>query len=200
MKTIDGACQWVNEMPAAPSDEAKSKQSPLLPCPEKSTPEKSTFDTQASPSLLPFHEMTQVVSYRRTAEQEKNQHVTADTLQSLYLLDQKLTVLELMGYREIPQRVQVGDMSRADGKRYGPHRGHRDGTEVDMRPATQTESQRAVGDFKTNANYSPEKTRILVDLLTGDPNLERILFNDSSISGVKEAAGHDDHLHLDFKK
>jgi hypothetical protein len=39
-----------------------------------------------------------------------------------------------------------------------------------------------------------------VNLLRSNPNVETILFNDTSIAGVRQWVGHDNHLHVHFRQ
>lgn len=150
--------------------------------------------------LLPFHELPHVVSYNDTAAQQKNQYISPETQRSLSTLNQHIAWLDLLKQSEKPAMVDVGDMSRKKGEAYGSHHLHRTGASVDMRPQKATYDHRAVGDFRHNRNYSPEKTQRLVELLRHDPNLKTIYFNDPRIRGVTPAKGHFNHLHVEFKK
>ncbi len=72
------------------------------------------------------------------------------------------------------------------------------GYQVDIRPLRKDDKKVPVN--VNNREYSREKTEKLVKVLKKDPNVKSILFNDKMIHGVKEVAGHNDHLHVDFKE
>lgn len=150
--------------------------------------------------FVQFEDLPHVVSYSQDPVQRETQYLSPETAQSLRRLNQELRWIDLLEPSEVPEKVDVGDMSRADGNPYGRHKAHRQGKEVDMRPATQAYTHAAVGSFQKNPNYSREKTQALVDLLRFDPNVKRILFNDPAIQGVSPAADHDNHLHVIFNK
>jgi len=152
------------------------------------------------PGFVPFEEMSHLVSYTDSKAQKANQYITEDAQASLKTLNQNLEWLDLLNPDEKPQTLDLGDMSRVNGAKYGKHKSHQRGTSIDMRPPTQTYTHGAVGDFRYNKNYSLEKTQVLVDLLKSDPNVKTIYFNDGRIDGVRHAKGHDNHLHVELKK
>ncbi len=94
-------------------------------------------------------------------------------------------------------RIAVGDISFQNGGHMPPHASHTRGVDVDVRPLRNDgeEGRCTISD----TSYSRENTRKLVELVSEDPNLKSILFNDSKILGVKQWAGHDNHLHIRFK-
>lgn len=94
--------------------------------------------------------------------------------------------------------IGVGNISFANGARMPPHKSHRRGVDVDIRPQ-RTDGARA-GVKITASAYDREKTRTVVNELRKDANLEYIFFNDSDIEGVRYWVGHDDHLHVRFKE
>lgn len=95
--------------------------------------------------------------------------------------------------------VGIGDISLRDGAVMKPHRSHRNGRNIDIRPLRKDGLKRGVS-FKESANYDREATRVLVQILLAHPNIKRILFNDPRIEGVKPFAGHDNHLHIEAKE
>jgi len=94
-------------------------------------------------------------------------------------------------------RISVGDISFQNGGHMAPHDSHTRGVDVDIRPLREDGSGGPV--TYQSKDYSHEKTRRLVELVSEDPNLKSILFNDAKIPGVKPWAGHDNHLHIRFK-
>jgi peptidoglycan hydrolase-like protein with peptidoglycan-binding domain len=94
-------------------------------------------------------------------------------------------------------RIGIGDISRPHGGPFSPHSSHQVGLDADIRCAL-TSGEGPCNYL--NPGYSRARTQKLVDLLFATGQVERILFNDSNVVGVTSAAGHDDHLHVDFKR
>lgn len=94
--------------------------------------------------------------------------------------------------------IGVGEISFANGGRMPPHASHRRGTDVDIRPQ-RTNGERVPTNIRESA-YSREKTKMVVDELVKDSNLNLILFNDNKIEGVRFWEGHENHLHVRFKE
>jgi hypothetical protein len=91
----------------------------------------------------------------------------------------------------------IGDISYAQGGRMPPHASHRRGIDVDIRPQRTDESRSPVR--VSDPAYSHDRTKVVVEALTADDNLELIFFNDKSMPGVRFHEGHDNHLHCRFK-
>ncbi len=106
--------------------------------------------------------------------------------------------------------IEVGDMSYEDGRpmpagkdRTGKelfHSAHREGVDVDIRPGRKAGTIGPILDYKTSPNYDRENTQAIVDIIQSRPDVETILFNDKQIEGVKPWSGHNNHLHVRFKK
>jgi hypothetical protein len=92
----------------------------------------------------------------------------------------------------------IGDMSFADGHHMDPHRSHIDGRSADMRPVRKDREPLPVTIF--DPQYDREQTERLVNLFGSNPNVQTILFNDTSIAGVHQWVGHHNHLHIHFKR
>jgi penicillin-insensitive murein endopeptidase len=95
-------------------------------------------------------------------------------------------------------QVGVGDMSFAKGTEMKPHKTHRDGRNIDIRPLRKDGKMLAVD--INSSDYSQERTKALVEIIQADVNYKSILFNDSAISGVTRWDGHDNHLHVSMKE
>jgi hypothetical protein len=95
-------------------------------------------------------------------------------------------------------KIAIGDMSFANGARMSPHETHRTGRNADIRPVRVDGAMRPVS--ITDAEYSHERTAALVELLRAEHNLKSILFNDTTIPGVKHWKGHHNHLHVSMKE
>lgn len=104
--------------------------------------------------------------------------------------------------------IQFGDISKKGGGSFPPHATHQNGTDVDIRPMRK--DGRTGSTSIHDPSYSRDKTRELIKLLLQDPNTKIILFNDPVLirefknnpGGVviKSCEGHDNHLHVSFKK
>jgi hypothetical protein len=69
--------------------------------------------------------------------------------------------------------------------------------DVDIRPVRKDRKHEPVTIH--DPQYDREITRAMVGFLRKDPNLQVILFNDTTLAGVTYAKGHDNHLHVRFK-
>lgn len=91
--------------------------------------------------------------------------------------------------------VGIGNISLANGASYPPHRSHRSGLEVDIRPMRKDGLRSPVRWM--DSNYDREGTRRLVEVMCQTGMVRRVLFNDISILRVTRAPRHDDHLHVE---
>ena len=94
-------------------------------------------------------------------------------------------------------RLGLGDFSLPHGGYFSPHSSHQDGLDSDIRCVLS--SGEGACDWR-NSGYSRARTQKLVDMLWATGQVERILFNDPNISGVTYYSGHDNHLHVDWKR
>lgn len=94
-------------------------------------------------------------------------------------------------------RIGVGDISLQHGGYFSPHESHQNGLDMDIRCILT--SGEGPCDWR-NAGYSRARTQKLVDLLYATGQVERILFNDPNVSRVTYYSGHDNHLHVDWKR
>jgi hypothetical protein len=94
--------------------------------------------------------------------------------------------------------IGIGNISLKEGGRMRPHSSHQRGVDVDFRPLRKDKRQ-----LPTNihsADYSRSLTEKLISAIRDDVNLDLILFNDPDIPGIKYWSGHDNHIHVRFKK
>lgn len=98
-----------------------------------------------------------------------------------------------------PVRLGINDMSLPDGGYFPPHESHRLGLDVDFRLLRNDGIEMPVEAYWDPA-YSRRLTQHLVDLLWATGEVEFILFNDPNVSGVKPWSGHDNHLHVHFRR
>lgn len=94
--------------------------------------------------------------------------------------------------------IGIGDMSFEHGAPMPPHHTHHDGKEADIRPLRKDRRMLPINIH--DPHYDHDATVDLVALLFANPNVWRILFNDSKIKGVIHWAGHDNHLHIKMKQ
>jgi murein endopeptidase len=91
-------------------------------------------------------------------------------------------------------RIGVGDISLEGGGLFSPHSSHQRGLDVDIRPMRNdaVEGPVSIG----SPRYDRNATDSLIRTIQRDPRVERILFNDSQIEGVRPWPGHDNHIHI----
>ena len=97
-------------------------------------------------------------------------------------------------------RIGIGNISLAGGGQMKPHKSHRNGFDVDIRPVTNNNKE--IGLTYKDATYSRSLTQELVNLIRSSSvaglNVRTILFNDSGVRGRTFFQGHDNHLHVSF--
>nr|WP_280174118.1 penicillin-insensitive murein endopeptidase [Aromatoleum tolulyticum] len=94
------------------------------------------------------------------------------------------------------RKIGIGNISLANGAAFPPHRSHRSGLEVDIRPIRKDGQQLPVR--YTDSQYDQDATRELVELIWQTGMVRRVAFNDVSLSRVQGMPGHDDHLHVEI--
>jgi len=114
------------------------------------------------------------------------------TDETLRLIADTAAILDRSGLE-----VGVGDISFAQGGEMPPHKTHRTGRNIDLRPlrVDNAHGPTSIGD----PTYSREHTRALVRALLANSSVQRILFNDTEIEGVRRFPGHDNHLHVELR-
>lgn len=132
------------------------------------------------------------------------------TIRAIYALADKW-------YKIYPKKpFGVGDISSGDpnnrrimnAKGKPAHQGHKYGLNVDIRPLSKSGKRRSLSIWKKsrrrleNPDYDREATAALIKLLTDDPNVTKIYFNDKKITSGKlgPLRGHDNHIHVEFKE
>jgi penicillin-insensitive murein endopeptidase len=96
------------------------------------------------------------------------------------------------------RKFGVGNISLADGTEFKPHRSHRNGLQVDVRALRKDGRETPCSIF--DAQYDRTATVLLINLFQRHPFVHRILFNDTTITGVRPTRGHNDHFHVDLRK
>jgi len=96
--------------------------------------------------------------------------------------------------------IGVGNISLNGGGLMHPHKSHQRGLDVDFRLLRKDGAR--VGVTYQAPAYSRSRTQELVNTIraNGVLQVDLILFNDSSVTGVQPWQGHDDHLHVRFKQ
>ena len=96
--------------------------------------------------------------------------------------------------------IGIGNISLRGGGRMPPHASHQRGLDVDFR-LLRSDGAR-VGVRYQDPSYSRSRTQELVNTIRRNPILpiDIILFNDRQVSGVIPFQGHDDHLHVRFRR
>ena len=92
------------------------------------------------------------------------------------------------------RKFGVGDISLAGGPEHPDHGTHRSGLDVDIRPVRR-DGARAPCRIQSS-EYDRDATAKLIALFVADRMVKTVLFNDSSIPGVRHWSGHDDHFHV----
>ena len=95
-------------------------------------------------------------------------------------------------------KVGIGDISLQAGGDLLPHRTHKQGLNVDVRPLRKDKKNLPVS--IADPNYSRPFTKVLVECILADANVKAILFNDTHIKGVGSWPGHDNHVHITMKE
>lgn len=96
--------------------------------------------------------------------------------------------------------IAIGDISRRGGGPFPPHKSHKDGCDVDIRPLTNNGVNEPTNISATNFSHALTRELILIIREKFDP--EVIFFNDPLTikEGLtKHAEGHHNHVHVRFK-
>lgn len=96
--------------------------------------------------------------------------------------------------------IGVGNISVKGGGPVSPHKDHQKGLDVDFRLLRKDGAK--IGVTFRDPNYSRPRTQELVNVIRGNLILPvvKVFFNDTLVTGVEPLIGHDDHLHVRFKK
>lgn len=121
--------------------------------------------------------------------------------QGQYAHSRMITMLLSVGHQwsQLDSRkCGIGNISLADGTEFKPHRSHRNGLQVDVRALRKDGRETPCSIF--DAQYDRTATVLLINLFQRHPFVHRILFNDTTIVGVRPARGHNDHFHVELRK
>lgn len=95
--------------------------------------------------------------------------------------------------------IYIGDISRKGGGDFPPHKSHKTGIDVDIRPFRSDNKDLPVT-WRDKA-YDQKKTKELIELIRSSYRTKLILFNDPKLieKGLCTSwANHDNHLHIRF--
>lgn len=103
-------------------------------------------------------------------------------------------------FRSTGAVLGVGHISKEFGGPFPPHRSHRIGFHVDVRPIRTDRANYPVSIVGSTAKfYDGIATRALVRIARRHSSFKSVLFNDISIPGVTPYSGHNNHLHFTIK-
>ena len=94
-------------------------------------------------------------------------------------------------------QIGIGDISLQFGQSMSPHKSHRSGMNVDIRPCRTDNAMIPVA--FTDTDYDQEKTKLLIELCLSHKNVKDIFFNDPEIYKLDRVSfleGHHDHFHI----
>lgn len=152
----------------------------------------SPVQAQKSASTTGFVELPQVVLGLLNFNRTSNSHWgKQETIDALVRIGNQL----VLNYSS----MNVGHISKRDGSEFKPHKSHRTGVDVDIRPVRKDGRNLPVTIHQ--AQYDRDETRKLIQVIRQNAKVKLILFNDPVL--VKEGlcqryAGHDNHLHCRF--
>lgn len=97
-------------------------------------------------------------------------------------------------------RLGIGDISLKNGGRFRPHKSHRKGVDIDIRPLKgRGEGPVSVG----QPSYSRKYTQDMIALFIETCDVKRVYFNDITISRkmdkVATHPGHHNHVHISIR-
>ncbi len=105
--------------------------------------------------------------------------------------------LELRWSANEKRKFGVGNISLAEGATFNPHRSHRNGLQVDIRPIRKDGAHTSVS-YKSK-DYDLAATKRLVALFISSGMVNKVMFNDPHVHGAKPLSGHDDHIHIEVR-
>lgn len=95
------------------------------------------------------------------------------------------------------RKIGIGNVSLKNGQAFPPHRSHRSGLDVDMRPMRLDGKELPVS--MNSREYDRAGTSKLVEAIWQTGMVSFVGFNDIMIPRVKTLPGHHDHLHITLK-
>jgi murein endopeptidase len=114
-----------------------------------------------------------------------------------YGLPDTIDLIRKVATRQTDQPFGVGNISLADGGRFKPHKTHRDGAGIDIRPM-RADAAQVPTDWR-RPGYDRAAMQRLIDAFQATGMVRNIWFNDPAIKGVRPLKGHDNHFHVDVR-
>lgn len=97
------------------------------------------------------------------------------------------------------RKFGIGNISLAGGDHYAPHRSHKKGLEVDVRPLRKDGKRTAVY-WQWTEQYDQAATAALIELFRSYPGAGKVYFNDPELRHlVHPLINHDNHFHVELK-
>lgn len=95
--------------------------------------------------------------------------------------------------------ISVGHISRKNGGKFPPHKTHKDGDDVDVRPMRKDGANQPI-EWRQQA-YDQSLTREMIKTIRANAPIRSILFNDPVLIGeglCQAYPRHSNHLHVNF--
>jgi len=97
------------------------------------------------------------------------------------------------------RKFGIGNISLAGGDHYAPHRSHKKGLEVDVRPLRKDGKRTAVY-WQWTDQYDQAATAALIALFRAYPGVGKVYFNDPELRHLAlPLLNHDNHFHVELK-
>jgi penicillin-insensitive murein endopeptidase len=97
------------------------------------------------------------------------------------------------------RKFGIGNISLAGGGAYEPHRSHKKGLEVDVRPVRKDGKRTAVS-WQSTDQYDQAATANLIALFRAYPGVGKVYFNDPDLRHLSlPQSNHDNHFHVELK-
>ena len=93
----------------------------------------------------------------------------------------------------------IGNISLAGGGSFAPHRSHKKGLEVDVRPIRK-DGKRIPVSWQSTDEYDRAATARLIELFRAYPGVGKVYFNDPELRHLAlPQRTHDNHFHVELK-
>lgn len=110
-----------------------------------------------------------------------------------------LLFVETQWLRMDNRKFGIGNISLAGGGAFEPHRSHKTGLEVDVRPIRK-DGKRTPVYWQSTDQYDQTATAKLIELFRSYPGAGKVYFNDPDLRHLTHPLSHhDNHFHVDLK-
>ena len=97
------------------------------------------------------------------------------------------------------RKFGIGNISLAGGGAYEPHRSHKTGLEVDVRPVRK-DGKRTPVYWQSTDQYDQAATARLIGLFRAYPGVRKVYFYDPELHHLASPlSNHDNHFHVDLR-